>query len=95
MAAFKRIDLKDSKFVEEANDLPIPRGTGFVRLRFGSQSQHKKFDLLRTGIKNSDKPRIKLSYKDKAIKLVKEVRAADPENVEKFLQLDVFTNPIF
>jgi hypothetical protein len=35
MAAFKRIDLKDSKFVEEANDLPIPRGTGFVRLRFG------------------------------------------------------------
>ena len=85
MAAFKRIDLKDSKFVEEANDLPIPRGTGFVRLRFGSQSQNKKFDLLRTGIKNSDKPRIKLSFKDKAIKLVKEVRTADPENVEKFL----------
>jgi len=31
----KRIDSKDCRFVEEENDLPIPRGTGFVRLRFG------------------------------------------------------------
>ena len=49
-----------------------------------------------TGIKNTDnKTKIKLSFKDKVIKFVKEVKTADPESVEKFLQLDVFTNPVF
>jgi len=35
MADLKRIELKERKIVEEENELPIPRGTGFVRLRFG------------------------------------------------------------
>jgi hypothetical protein len=39
-----------------------------------------------TGIKNTDnKTKIKLSFKDKVIKFVKEVKTADPESVEKFL----------
>jgi hypothetical protein len=38
-----------------------------------------------TSIKNTDnKTKIKLSYKDKVIKFVKEVKTADPESVEKF-----------
>jgi cystathionine beta-lyase family protein involved in aluminum resistance len=39
-----------------------------------------------TGIKNTDiKTKIKLSYKDKVIKFIKEVKTADPESIEKFL----------
>jgi len=38
------------------------------------------------GIRNADnKTKIKLSFKDKVIKFVKEVKTADPDNVEKFL----------